>query len=205
MGLNIKTLDFLADKFDVIDKRICLLGNLYMARGTEQICRHLGTNLASAYFEDLGAKEVVMIDLNGKDGALPLDLDKPIGDINLLESFDIVIDGGTSEHVKKQYYCFQNILDLCKSSGLMFHFLPLQGHWVKHGRWMYPMTFFSALARYNNYTIVDMHQCDFVTKKEDRKFDLAFVCFRKEVYSVFVDQDAFQNELLPMLGKARGK
>ena len=174
MGLNIKTLDFLADKFEVTGKRICMLGNLYMARGTKQICRHLGTNLASVYFKDLGAEEVVMIDLNGKDGALSLDLQKPLPES--LGQFDIIINAGTSEHVAKQNECFQNVHDICKVDGLMFHMVPYVGSWPNHGLYYYDEAFFQELANKYHYSIVDMYIDSYVGFKNK----LIFVCFRKE-------------------------
>ncbi len=204
MGLNIKALDFISSNLEVTDKRICMLGNLYMAKGTAQICKALGTNLAAAYYEDLGATEVIMIDLNGKDGALRINLSKPINNVDLLNSFDILIDGGTSEHVRNQYHCFQNVFNLCKTGALMFHFPPAKGHWGRHGRWSYPMDFFTELARYSGYTVMSVYQEDYVSKLLNTQQDLAFVCLKKESHSVFVSEEIFQEKLIPMLGK-RGK
>jgi hypothetical protein len=199
MGLNIATLQFIEQHVDVSSKRICIYGNLYLKRGTDEIQIKLGSKLASTYFMHCGASEITMLDINKKDGALPIDLDKPIDNIDLLESFDVLIDGGTSEHVKNQYSCFWNAFNLCKPGALMLHMIPAKGHWINHGRWGYPLHFFKELARYSGYTIIEMYQDNYVSKLVEKKHDLVFTCLKKELHSVFVSQKIFEEKLLPIL------
>ena len=51
------------------------------------------------------------IDINGLDGAIPLDLDTPIP-ANMRQKFRVVTNYGTSEHVNNQYSAFKNVHDL---------------------------------------------------------------------------------------------
>ena len=53
------------------------------------------------YFESLGVIHY-SIDKNGKDGAIPLNLSKPITDNFWLNKFDIGTNFGTLEHIKKE-------------------------------------------------------------------------------------------------------
>lgn len=79
-----------------------------------------------SHFENMGIQHT-SIDWNGKDGALPLDLNGPI----FLEPADVVTNFGTSEHVTNQEMCFENINRLSKK--WIVHQIPLVGNWKGHG------------------------------------------------------------------------
>lgn len=178
MGINIKGFRYVQMIVYDLDKefsssRICLLGNLYFARGTECIQRKAGTKVVHKYLED-GGIDVVSIDLNGKDGALPLDLQEPLP--SHIGTFDIIINAGTSEHVDNQEMCFRNINNICRIDGLMFHMVPYIGSWVKHCKIHYDEPFFQKLAEKYHYSVVDIHVDDYV----GRENKLIFACLRKE-------------------------
>jgi hypothetical protein len=78
------------------------------------------------HFESMGISHT-SIDLNGKDGALRLDLNFPID----LPPADVVTNFGTSEHVSNQEACFDNIDRLSKK--WIVHQVPLIGNWKGHG------------------------------------------------------------------------
>ncbi len=182
MGLNIKAFRYIQMLVHDTDRefassRICLLGNLYFARGTNCIQKKYGTKIVHEYFEQ-GDADVVSIDINGKDGALPLDLEKPLP--KSVGTFDIIINGGTTEHIKKQYECFQNIHNLCKMDGLMFHMIPLKGHWLRHAQYSYAESFFKDLANRSHYDIVDMRVDSYVSEQMKGKFNVIFVCLKKK-------------------------
>jgi len=102
------------------------------------------------------------IDVNGKDGALPIDLAKPILDSNLL-NFDVLTNSGTTEHVSDQFECFKNIHNLCKESGVFIHMVPSvkyrnassTGGITSHGLYNYSFDFFRDLAILCGYKILD--------------------------------------------------
>lgn len=101
-----------------------------------------------AYFQALGI-EHTSVDINGQDGALPLDLRRPLG----LGQFDAVTNFGTSEHVSEQAPCWRNIVEACKVGGVIASTTPLPGDWLKHGRWYPYCDFYTHLAGLNGFRI----------------------------------------------------
>jgi hypothetical protein len=91
------------------------------------------------------------IDLNGMDGALPLNLCEPID----LPPRDLVSNIGTSEHVLDQHSCFRNIHNL--SSARMVHWVPLQSWHPNHGLFGYTVDFFLHLAAENSYIVEKLY------------------------------------------------
>jgi len=106
-------------------------------------------NKSGTYKKMLSSQGIdhISIDLNGKDGALPIDLSKPID----LPSRDIVTNFGTSEHVENQEAVFKNIHNL--SHNRMVGFVPRVGNSPGHGLWHFELNFFEQLAELNSYTI----------------------------------------------------
>lgn len=70
------------------------------------------------------------------------------------KSFDLVINGGTTEHVINQMNAFAVIHEALKVGGVAFHEVPSVG-WIEHGYFTYHPTFFRDLAAANAYEIVD--------------------------------------------------
>ena len=102
-------------------------------------------------FERLGFRHV-SVDMNGKNGALPLDLRKPLN----LGTFDMVTNIGTSEHVSENCYdgqvaCWRNIVEAMHLESVMVSVGPLKGatKWLRHGRWYPQPAFFHELAALN--------------------------------------------------------
>ena len=93
--------------------------------------------------------EYTSIDWNGLDGALPLDLQKPID----LGPFDILTNFGTTEHVENQEACWRNVHNLTKKVSV--HLTPIGPHWEKHEGiyWLTPMEFYSEFAELNGYEV----------------------------------------------------
>jgi len=104
------------------------------------------------------AKDIdhVSIDLNGRDGALALDLNTVLD----IAPADIITNAGTSEHVKSQMMCFTKIHNLCKVGGHMVHFIPPHGTWPGHCSHYYSTEFMSNLAEDNNYTLLENRLLD---------------------------------------------
>lgn len=120
---------------------ICELGN--------QLILPLSDMSAKYLYELMGFK-YLSIDWNGEDGALPIDLNKPIsGDVN---KFDIVTNLGVSEHVKNNKMCFDNMHKLCKINGYMIHVVPMIGNRLKHKCfYRYTLQNFKELVDKYNY------------------------------------------------------
>ncbi len=176
MGLNAKAFRWIQNTLydqnrSLPFSRICLLGNLYFAWGTNALVKHTGTKVVHKYLETIGA-DVVSVDKNGKDGALRLDLQDPLP----LDPFDIIINGGTTEHVEDHMACFKNLHEICKSGGLMFHIVALEGHWPGHCLHRYTEQFFRGLARAYGYSVVDMR---ISTYRGPKKHHI-FACLKKD-------------------------
>jgi len=100
----------------------------------------------NGYFRSLGISYDA-IDLNGMDGALPLDLNSEIK----LAARELVSNLGTSEHVLNQEACFRNVHNL--SERRMVHWVPLAKRHPRHGLYGYSVDFFIDLAEANDYEI----------------------------------------------------
>jgi SAM-dependent methyltransferase len=90
------------------------------------------------------------IDLNGTEAAWKHDLNRPLP---VAETFDVVTNFGTSEHVFDQAQLFRSIHALTRPGGLMLHAVPHQGG-PDHGFYNYHPTFFHDLAAANGYRVV---------------------------------------------------
>jgi hypothetical protein len=111
--------------------------------------------------EWLGA-EHTSIDLNGRDGALPYDLSKPLPSF-MLGQFDLVTNAGTTEHVvadsafMDQYQAFKSIHDLTIPWAAMLHVVPSEKGAHCGCGYVYTHAFFQALASLCGYRIIDLY------------------------------------------------
>ena len=128
--------------------KICELGN--------QLMKWRPEGVAKRYFLNNGALEHVSIDLNGKHGAIRLDLrtDLIVLNPNLKSYFDLVTNFGTTEHVDNQYMVFKNIDNFTKVNGVMIHTVPIIGTWRGHCNYHYSNDFFVNLSSAANYRVV---------------------------------------------------
>ncbi|MCB2134951.1 MAG: class I SAM-dependent methyltransferase [Rhodobacteraceae bacterium] len=83
-------------------------------------------------FRRLGYPEIEAMDFTDKEGAQHIhDLNKPVP-AALREKFDIVIDGGTTEHIFYIGQAIDNCYAMLKPGGLMLAFISCDG-WFGHG------------------------------------------------------------------------
>lgn len=133
------------------DGRVCEIGN-------QTIATSQGEQSAEVFYKQLGWKDYVCLDISPKWGAIQLDLNifpgtQFVPEIEQsLESFDLVTNNGTSEHLFNQASVFQWMHALTKSGGLMLHILPWHG-WINHGFFNYHPILFRDLAVANAYNI----------------------------------------------------
>ncbi len=103
------------------------------------------------YFHDNGILHV-SVDLNGRDGALPLDLRKPLD----LGEFDVVTNFGTTEHVSDQEPVWRNIIEAARH--VIVSTTPKPGTYKGHGL-LYPkMEFYPELARLNGFEVERLYE-----------------------------------------------
>lgn len=135
-------------------------------------------------------KTVISTDVQCKcPQTLRVDLGRSLITQNLTDTFNILNNNGTSEHVGEfpmnrktdtynpQYYAFENIHNLVQKDGIMFHSVPFTN--TKHGAFQYSPEFFNSLANSCNYDVIYNFTeargdliCTYcaLVKKEDNKF-----------------------------------
>jgi outer membrane protease len=194
MGLNIRTLNMIYEVLDILEiykfkgLNICELGNLQIRKDVHPFLKANGIPLyksAKEYFTHIGFNDT-SIDWNGKDGALSLDLGKPINN-KFNKKFDILINGGTTEHVYNQYECWKNIHNICKENAVIFSVGPLAGNWLKHSPYRYSLEFFEHLSIENNYDLLEKKVVNFKKKKG---FDCHYISFKKNG-GEFISEELF--------------
>lgn len=155
MGIKQDVLDFI---FACIDSRFDSYDGLNMLELGNQKVKLDGKRIvAKKYFENIGFKHV-SFDINGKNGAIPIDLSKPIRK-EYFNKFDIVTNSGTSEHVEPyegQYECFRNIHLCTRIGGIMIHVISQSGSFPGHCPFYYKHDFFDILAKCNNYDVIEI-------------------------------------------------
>ena len=85
-------------------------------------------------------------------------------DLKRSDTWDIVTNFGTSEHVFNQFAFMKNCHDLTMPGGISLHALPVASG-MDHGFFNYHPTFFRSLAIANDYEILDFRYVPFATKQ----------------------------------------
>lgn len=147
-----------------------------------------GENKVSKDIYSSWGVEHVSIDLNGEDGALPIDLDKPVPPI-FLDRFDVITNYGTIEHVNNQFQVFKNIHDMHKQGGIVIHVLPPTGHWLGHCRYYYSEQFVKGLANACGYQIINYKILDESVHKAPN--NLIAVTYIKKGNNGFITKEEF--------------
>lgn len=151
--------------------------------------------VAKEIYSSWGVRHV-SIDLSGEDGALKINLDKPVPRA-MMKAFDVVTNYGTIEHVNNQFQVFKNMHDMTRNMGIMIHSLPPPGNWPNHGRYYYPQEFINELAASCNYEIIKLTvQNCFSDFRYGSDKNLIMVAFKK-TQETFVEKKVFDK--LPLI------
>jgi hypothetical protein len=162
MGIDKFTLDFIETEITKFNH----IGALNMVELGNQFIKGSALptgKIAKNYFLSKGFFHV-SIDINGKDGALEINLNQEIMNINLLKKFDILTNCGTSEHITNQYICWKNIHNLVRKDGIFIHLVPLVNNWKGHGYYKFTTHFFDNLSIQCHYHI----ESQFVRESKER-------------------------------------
>jgi len=139
--------------------------------------------VAKKYFSDKGIQHT-SFDINNKDGAIKVNLCKPLPK-EYLNRFDIITDFGTSEHIENQYQVFCNVHEACRVGGYMIHSLPLVGFWKGHCPHHYQEIFPDNIAKKNFYELVFKE----VKPRRREKFINFIFKKTKDVHFIFIMDD----------------
>jgi SAM-dependent methyltransferase len=109
------------------------------------------TKYADGFFRLLGAKEIVTIDVSDYEGAqISHDMNLPIPE-NLASSFDLLLDGGTLEHIFQFPTALQNAARMVKPNG-RFISITMANNFCGHGFYQFsPEVFYRFLCPENGY------------------------------------------------------
>ena len=103
------------------------------------------------FYEMLGIKDYSSIDINGIYNAIPHDLNDPFTDKSKFNTFDIVTDFGSCEHVFNIGECYRTLHNLLKPGGYM---IVDQALLRGNGYFKFDESFFEGIATANNYKIL---------------------------------------------------
>ena len=137
------------------NKRILTLGTLYpfITEKEAKLLKLMGINLnlenrhfSKHFFQDfLNAECLHSLDVSDyQDSEIIVDLNGPLAP-EFIESYDIVIDAGTLEHVSNMSTGLSNIFKLLKKEGIYLFGLP-SNNWIDHGFFQFSPTFFKDLC-----------------------------------------------------------
>jgi SAM-dependent methyltransferase len=151
MGIceQLKVYEVLALGFKYPGLILCELGNQWIYEHGKPV------RPAKVDYQAQGVQHT-SIDINGRDGALKHNLERPVPS-KLKGAFDVVTNYGTTEHINDQTAAFQNIDRLCRVGGVMIHVLPLamKGNYPNHCRYHYTALFPVQLAELARYELID--------------------------------------------------
>ena len=190
MGLKLPFIDLIKNhtiqNFSTLkDIKILELGN-QIVRPDQGISENTGKE----YWSNQGMIHT-SVDLNGKDGSLIKDLTSVDDFKEFTDTFDVVYNLGTTEHVEPfdaQYTAFQIIDMCCKDNGIIIHGLPevtnhdTKGVWKGHCHYYYSEQFFTTLADECNYEVLHL---------EVSKTNIACVLKKTEFSSFTIEKDKF--------------
>ncbi|MCX7748464.1 MAG: hypothetical protein N2645_16490 [Clostridia bacterium] len=101
----------------------------------------------------IGFKEVISLDYSDYESAqIVFDLNNTNLPDNLIEGFDMIIDGGTIEHVFHIPNAMYNIFRMLRIGGRIIHFSP-SSNLVDHGFYMLSPTFFFDFYNANSFEV----------------------------------------------------
>lgn len=113
--------------------------------------RQQSWDLAKVFYKVfLDYSRITAIDFHGTPDALKIDLNHPV---TIDEQFDVLVNGGTAEHVFNVFQFFKTSHELTRPGGLMLHTMPFRG-WLDHGFYSFNPTFYWDLALTNRYTVL---------------------------------------------------
>ncbi len=108
----------------------------------------------AVFFRLLGCTDAAALDYSDAEGAEFIwDLNQPIP-ADLENRFDLVLDGGTLEHVFDTRQAFANVARLVKVGGRVVHMSPTCNY-VNHGFYQFSPTLFFDYYSANRFTSLD--------------------------------------------------
>ncbi len=135
-----------------------------------------GKRISTKYFwKELGIKKYSCSDIN-KRSKLYIDLNYPLKNKKLKNSYDLVTDFGNNEHVFNVGESYKTMYELCKKNGFIWIFQSVYGG---NGFFNFDKSFFEGYAAANNLSIV--FSCYLIHINE---YDQFIIPCNKDLFSV---------------------
>ena len=208
MGLNFALLNFMLASVNFrgenqIGKKILEIGKLKNSLTAREI-RYISKSYKipedilksqpKVIYEYLGFEELFSLDNSRFEGAdLVKNLNAPPTEFKEVNSsyFDLVIDGGTSEHIYSPITALANYFNYLKIGGSLFQILP-SNNYIDHGLYQFSPTFFWSIRDQG----IELNKLHFVERSEKNEFywDGLSINFKKHIDNSF-DGSGFANLL----------
>lgn len=112
--------------------------------------------LTAEFYKALGFSSYAAIDVNSQYGSLVMDLNFDLREkYDFHQTFDLVTNNGTGEHLFDQVAVFKNVHALTKIGGLMLHIMPFV-NWINHCFYNFHPLLYADLAAANNYELCSL-------------------------------------------------
>jgi SAM-dependent methyltransferase len=112
--------------------------------------------LTEDFYRALGFRDYLAIDVNTKYGSVVMDLNRDLaGELDFRQTFDLVTNLGTGEHVFDQRRVLENVHNLTAPGGVMVHVMPFV-NWLNHGFYNFHPVLYTDLASANGYRIHEL-------------------------------------------------
>jgi len=150
---------------DLIGSKKWQMKGLKMLQLGDQSLRDQNNTPALDYFEDKGV-EIISIDISGKNGSIPIDLNQRISWTIYKNYFDLITNFGTLEHVKDDLIGYANVNYFLRKGGVVINISPwVDGQYTYHRKaHKYTTQFYTDWCNKYNYKIL----VNKVLPKEDR-------------------------------------
>jgi len=120
-------------------------------------------NADVSVFRALGFESVSVLDANAYENATVIhDLNDPSVPVHLLNSFDLVLDAGTLEHVFDIPCALRNLCKMTREGGRIIHISPVS-NCVDHGFYSFSPTLFADFYEVNGFEVRRMLIARFIS------------------------------------------
>lgn len=148
MGVNVTTHGLMVEHLHLppYAASMVLIGDLYTRFGNYR--------RAVDYYRAEGWGQVESMDINGH-ASVEVDLAQPIEQC-WHSAFDVLVNGGTAEHVPNQKQFWKNCDLMMRPGSLMVHVCPEKGSFWEHSQYKYTVRQLRRIARRWDYELLEL-------------------------------------------------
>ena len=153
------------------------------------------------YYKAIRINSYTAIDINEKYGSLAMDLNYSLKErYEYNQTFDLVTNNGTGEHIFNQASVFENMHNLTKKDGYMIHIMPFV-NWQNHGFYNFHPILYLDIAHANQYELISLgigeREGKVVIARNER-----LETFRSQTVSRSTESNLFKKIILRIFGQS---